>query len=122
MKPVRFKGWNTAYAEDQPEYLPLPGYKAPASEDPTGNFTSCWKLTFLERLKVLFSGRFYFSVWTFNNPLQPQRPYVENPLTPEQKAAGRPLDWTRPEETEPLCENCGHPASEHYPPALKCPK
>lgn len=98
MKPVRFKGWNLTFAEDQKEYLPLPAYKnsmrtAHGPADVTGNVVTCWKLTFLERLKVLFTGRLYLSQWTFHDPLQPQRPSVENPLTPEQKANGRPLDW-----------------------------
>lgn len=77
MKPIKFKGSNCVFAENQPEYLPLPAYK---STDAHGEVISCWQLTWLERIKVLLKGRFYFSVWSFNKPLQPQRPFVDNPL------------------------------------------
>lgn len=63
------------FAENQPEYLPLPAFK-----DQSGTVLTCWKLTFKERLKVLLNGRFYFMQLTFNSPLQPQLPSVENPM------------------------------------------
>lgn len=72
MKPIKFKGCNRTYAKDQPEYLNLPVHKTPG-----GDVTSCWKLTWKERLQVFFTGRIYFSVWTFNKPLQPQRPMTQ---------------------------------------------
>jgi len=83
MKPIKFNGSNCVFAENQPPYLPLPAYKN--EKDLKGVVVSCWKLTFLERLKILFRGRLYFSVWTFNKPLQPQRPFVDNPLTPKMR-------------------------------------
>ena len=78
MRPIEFKGSNTIFAKDQPEYLPLPAYK---SNNKEGEVTSCWKLSLKERFKVLLRGRMYFSVWTFNKKLQPQRPSVDNPVT-----------------------------------------
>lgn len=69
MTPVKFDGVNVVYAENQPEYFPLPGYRKP-----NGEFTTCWKLTWRERLRVLFHGRFWLNVLTFNNPLQPLCP------------------------------------------------
>lgn len=75
MKPVKFKGYNVVYAKNQPEYLPLPAHK---SED--GQVTSCWSMTWKERLKVLFTGKVYWMVMTFNKPLQPQVPLVDNPI------------------------------------------
>lgn len=75
MEPISFKGSNTTFAKDQPEYLPLPAHLSP-----DGTVTSCWKLTWLERITVLLRGRFYFSVMTFHTPLQPQRPSVDNPV------------------------------------------
>ena len=66
MKPVKFKEANTVYAEDQSEYLPLPVHK-----DEDGQVTSCWKLSFWERLIVFFAGRVWLSNLTFNQPLQP---------------------------------------------------
>ena len=76
MKPVEFKEQNCVYAEHQPEYLPLPSHK---TED--GTVISCWKLSFKERLKTLFKGRVWFSVMTFNKPLQPQLPSIESPFS-----------------------------------------
>lgn len=70
MKPKEFKEQNVVYAKDQPEYLPLPGYKAKTKE---GDFVFCMGLNFWERLRVLFRGRIWVCLWTFNNPLQPSR-------------------------------------------------
>lgn len=75
MKPIDFKGSNIVFAKDQPEYLPLPAWK---SED--GQVVSCWKLSWKERIKLLFTGKMFFMVMTFNKPLQPQLPSVDNPL------------------------------------------
>ncbi|OGU55427.1 MAG: hypothetical protein A2V66_16760 [Ignavibacteria bacterium RBG_13_36_8] len=76
MKPIKFKGSNIVFAENQPEYLSLPAHKAEG-----GTVTSCWGLTFRERIKILLKGKLYFSVLTFNQPLQPQLPSVNNPIT-----------------------------------------
>lgn len=75
MNPVNFKGSNVVYAENQKEYLPLPAHR---SDD--GVVTSCWELTWPERFKVLFSGNIFIQNMTFNQPLQPQRPSVDNPI------------------------------------------
>jgi hypothetical protein len=68
MKPVKFKGFNTVYAKDQPEYLPLPVYRSYG-----GEVLSCWKMSWRERLVALLTGRVWLNLLTFNNPLQPQR-------------------------------------------------
>ena len=67
MKPVKFKEANMTYAENQPEYLPLPVHKTKG-----GEVISCWKLSLMERLRVLFAGNVWLSSLTFNKPLQPQ--------------------------------------------------
>ena len=66
MKPIDLKNFNTVIAKDQPEYISLPAH---ASAD--GVITTCWELTFLERIKVLFFGLIYLQVMTFGKPLQP---------------------------------------------------
>ena len=66
MKPIEFEQSNVVFAKDQPEYLPLPAHR---SED--GCVSTCWQLTWRERLKVLIGGRLFLSLLTFNNPLQP---------------------------------------------------
>jgi len=75
MKPIKFKGHNLVVAKDQSEYQQLPVHR---SDD--GTLISCWSLTWRERIKLLFTGRLWHSVMTFNQPLQPQLLSVDNPL------------------------------------------
>ena len=71
MNPVNFPEQNCIYAKDQPEYLPLPTHK---TDD--GIVTACYKLTFLEKIKIFCGAKIWVSIMTFNKPLQPQRLYV----------------------------------------------
>ena len=69
----------TVFAKDQPEYEPLPVFKF---DD--GAVLSRWRLTFWERLRVLWFGDVYLWQLTFNRPLQPvmleaKRPDLESP-------------------------------------------
>ena len=66
MKPTKFPEQNTVFAENQPEYLPLPVFR-----DKEGQVVSCWKLSLKERLRVLFTGHIWLCTLTFNKPLQP---------------------------------------------------
>lgn len=75
MEIIKFKECNCTYAKDQPEYLPLPAHK---TND--GIVTSCWKLSWLDKLIILFSGRVWLRLMTFNNPVQPQLMSVKNPF------------------------------------------
>jgi len=68
MKPIEFPEQNVVFAENQPEYLPLPAYK---EDSPEGQVISCWKLSFRERLIVLFRGHLWVSLMSFNKPLTP---------------------------------------------------
>lgn len=68
MKPIKFNGYNTTYAKDQPQYQPLPVLKF---DTPDGEVVACWKMSFLERLKVLFTGKIWVQLLTFNKPLTP---------------------------------------------------
>jgi len=65
----------TVYAKDQPEYNSLPVFK---QED--GTILSRWKLSWLERIRVLFCGNVYLWISTFNKPLQPVFMQVEKPI------------------------------------------
>ncbi len=76
MKPIEFEESNTVFAAYQPQYLPLPAFK---SDD--GKVISCWKASFRERLIFLFTGKLWLYMLTFNKPLQPQRPLIDNPWT-----------------------------------------
>lgn len=68
MKPIEFPEVNVTFAKDQPEYQPLPAFKDPG---PEGAVISCWKLSFKERIKILFTGELWVSLWTFHQPLTP---------------------------------------------------
>ena len=68
MKPVEFPGVNVVFAKDQPEYQPLPAFKA---DTPEGEVVTCWKLSFRERLRVLFKGEIWLCLMSFNKPLTP---------------------------------------------------
>lgn len=76
MQPVDFPGRNIVFAEDQPEYLPLPAF----IDQQQGIVLTVWKPTFWERLKILFSARLYLQIITYNKPLQPVFLSTENPL------------------------------------------
>ena len=77
MNVIDFDECNTIYAKDQPEYLPLPSHKTDE-----GVVTSCWGLSLKERLKVLFTGKIFLQVRTFNKPLQPLKLATDNPILP----------------------------------------
>ncbi len=68
MKPLEFKEQNLTYAKDQPPYIPLPGHKI---DEPEGGFIFCMGLSFRERCRVLFNGRIWVRLLTFNKPLTP---------------------------------------------------
>lgn len=66
MKAIKFKGMNVTFAENQPEYIPLPAHK-----DKEGIVTTCWKMSWLERFVHLFTGKIFIQTMTFNQPIQP---------------------------------------------------
>lgn len=68
MKPIEFRGQNMVYAENQPEYQKLP---ALLLDTPEGQVISCWKLSFFERVKILFTGKMWLALLSFNKPLTP---------------------------------------------------
>ena len=68
MKPVKFKHQNVVYAENQPEYIPLPALRLNTTE---AEVISCWKLSFKERVKVIFTGIVWVSMASFNKPIMP---------------------------------------------------
>lgn len=82
MKCVKFDGCNTVIAEGQDEYETVQGYRSPS--DPQGVLVMCFELTFMERLRLLFSGMIWHQVMTFNQPLQP---FLINTSMPDWLAA-----------------------------------
>ena len=74
MKPIKFPEQNTVWAENQPEYEPLPAY----THDHTT--ISCWGLSWRERFKVLFTGRVWLRLMNFGKPLTPSLLEVDSPF------------------------------------------
>lgn len=70
MKPVMFDECTTVFAKHQAPYCPLPGHINQL--DGRGKATFCWGLDWKDRLRVLFTGRVWQQVLTFNQSLQPQ--------------------------------------------------
>lgn len=68
MKPLLFKEQNVVFAKNQPAYLPLPAFK---NESDQGEVVFCMGMSFTERLRVLFTGKIWVSLMTFNQPLTP---------------------------------------------------
>jgi len=69
MNPTTFKEQNAIFGANQKEYLPLPALVN--SSDPNGQVITCWELSFRERLKLLFTGKIWLCLLTFNKPLTP---------------------------------------------------
>ena len=78
MKPISFDEQNCVFAKDQPEYLPLPAYRSPNGQE----VTACWGMDWIERFRVLFTGRVYVTLLTFGHPLQPQIVSLTAPFDP----------------------------------------
>lgn len=68
MKPIEFNEQNVVFAGSQDEYGNLPAYKV---DEPEGRVIFCQGLTFTERLRVLFTGKIWVALMTFNKPLTP---------------------------------------------------
>lgn len=69
LTPVKFRGHTNVLAENQPEYIPLPVFID--QESAYVPFITCWQFTFMDRLKVLVTGRIWASTSTFGNQYQP---------------------------------------------------
>lgn len=77
MNPIEFKDHNVVFAKNQSQYLPLPAYQ---DDIQGGRVFHCWQLSFLERLKLLVTGKLWINVLNFHKPLQPKLPIVNNPF------------------------------------------
>ena len=77
MKPIYFKEHNKVYAKNQEPYLPLPVYE---DVEQGGRVFHCWELSFVERIKVLFTGKLWINVLNFGQKLQPIKPMTQSPF------------------------------------------
>lgn len=83
MKIVEFPEQTVVIAKDQPEYLPLPAYRF--ANDLQGRIVCCWRLSIWDRVKLLWTGRIWHQVLTFNHALQPQLLSVGKPKMPKEE-------------------------------------
>ena len=80
MNLIQFPEQTVVIGKDQPEYIPLPAWRL--KHDPIGRVVCCWKLSWIERLKLLLTGILWHEVLTFNKPFQPIRLAIEKPNMP----------------------------------------
>lgn len=62
VKPISFPEANCVYGENQGEYLPLLTLVVPTDVEGVNVITSCWQLSWKERLQALFRGRVFAHV------------------------------------------------------------
>jgi hypothetical protein len=86
-------------AKNQPEYIPLPIARVRYSNDAIG-LISRYRLTFWERLRILFTGTLWIEQLTAGG-LQPQRPTVFEPLTKaDERYSDRQEKWLAAQRAE----------------------
>ena len=75
LKPFHFKGVNTEVGKKQKEYGTLPAFNV---EGKNGFVVSCWKLSFLQRIYLLFVGKIWHTQFNFGKDLQPISKAIRN--------------------------------------------
>lgn len=78
MELIEFPEQTRIIAENQKQYLPMPVWQDHSAPD--GRIICCWHLTLRERLVLLFTGRLWHHILTFDLPVQPQLLHVEFPF------------------------------------------
>ena len=73
IKPYKSGAHRVIYGRGQEQYLELPALRYNNAE---GTVCSFWKLSFLERIRLLFRGILCLELFTFDHPIQPQRLFV----------------------------------------------
>lgn len=73
MKPIEFDGQNTTIARNQP----LPSHRG---SFPQLIVTSCWALTWRERIAVLWNGVVWAQLMTYGSALQPSKLLATKPV------------------------------------------
>ena len=69
MAPVKFDECNVVLCENDPDYKPLPILRQQSADGV--EVISCWKLSLVDRIKVLFTGRVWVDVFTAKGSPQP---------------------------------------------------
>jgi len=74
------ESFETVYAKDQPEYIPL---RALRSRTDDGRVMSRWSLTSEQRKAVAEGADIFLTLMTFNGPLQPITIAVATDINPD---------------------------------------
>ena len=77
MTPIEWKHSTIKIAETQDEYITLPAH---IEKGGNGTVTTCWRASIRDRIRILFKGRVYLQLLTFNRPLQPLIMQTTDPL------------------------------------------
>lgn len=81
MKLIEFPEQTHVIAKNQPQYNPMPAWiEEYDSQGGEGRIICCWQLTIKERIKLLFSGKLWHHILTFQNPVQPQLLQLDSPF------------------------------------------
>ena len=67
MEPIKFNEANTVYGKGKENLYEA--LHALIFDD--GKVVTCWKLSFKDILRIIFTKKLWLCVATFNNPLQP---------------------------------------------------
>lgn len=70
IEPYPVGASKVVYGRGQEQYLELPALRY---NDATGTVCSFWKLSIRERILLMFRAVICLELFTFNNPIQPQR-------------------------------------------------
>lgn len=97
MEPITFPEQNVVIAENQPPFLPFPAFV----DLRTSTVVGCWRLTLLERIRVLWTGRIWQSVLTGGTALQPQ---LLDATKPPYVVKGPPIEELQKQLTAELNE------------------
>ena len=74
MTPMEFDEMTGTAAKDQPEYENLPMFR----DD--NEVVSCWKMTWRERFKALFTGKVWLHLQVGSRPITPSYLQVDYPF------------------------------------------
>jgi len=74
MKPIKFKECNTTLKSNDKNIADLP---ALVMNDNDKIVVTCWKLSFVERIKILVTGKMWNCTMTFGKPLMPVKLTVD---------------------------------------------
>lgn len=76
-----FEHLEVVFAKNQPEYIPLPALPV----DDSQRIITRWKLTWKERVAILFGRHIFLWVSTFGNKLQPVMLTCDKPAVSAQE-------------------------------------